>query len=218
MATTRLDNILRKARHTLTDSQGDRYDNALLLDHLDTAQKQIAFDATLLSTTVSGTIVDGTDLYDWPADAALFLRLSIGGAKVVKSDFAAMDSLGTWELATSALVSKVLLDKVIPYQFQLYPIPTNPTVTTYTLRYSRIPATITRLTDAIEIPLIFDLVLVDYIIFLALHSDQDTANRTKAAEYLTLYGAKMAQLRSATSVSFTDGSNLSTTYLSGDQA
>lgn len=208
----RLSAILRKARHTLTDKQSGRYSDIVLLDHLDDAQKKIVLSTHSLTTSVTANIVDGVSLYTAPEDSLSLTRISIDGAKVTPSTFTLMDKLGSWENLTGTRVEKVLTEDNLPFQFRFYPIPKDPSVPTYTLLYSRMPTAITRVSDTLEIPMLFDAILVYYIVFKALYSNADSANRLMATEQLALYTAGLADIKSIASKNFTFAQNVNTNY------
>lgn len=208
----RVDTILRKARHTLTDKQADRYDDTILLDHLDDAQKRLAADAMLLATSVSGDIRGGASLYSAPDDGITITRISIGGKKVPESTFAEMDKKGAWEEDTGSDVVSVLFGNISALQFRFYPIPKDPSILSYRLWYTRLPVSITSVDSFLETPTLFDQALVHYIVFIAMHNNADVSNRAFAAEHLALYTNIVDRAKSLSSRDFTSSDDVDTQY------
>jgi hypothetical protein len=208
----RVDRILRKAKHTLTDKQSDRYSDEILMDHLDDAQKQVVTDARLLSTSIIGTILDGVSSYSAPIDSIILKLVTIAGKKITAYTFDGMNSNTSWETDTGSVVERVLFNDGSPLLFRFYPIPTAPETTSYKLWYTRLPATVTLISDELEIPMAFDAALVHYIVYKALFSNADNANRAMAAEHLLLYSAQIRNITSMASANFSSTANLNTTY------
>lgn len=209
----RLDAILRKARHVLTDKQSGRYSDVVLLDHLDDAQKQVVSTTRLLVSTVTAPLVVGTAYYTAPEDCIRLLRITIDGVKVNSSTTDKMDSSGTWEEDTGKDIQAVLVDDNLPFQFRFYPlIEPSDKVTLYTLRYNNLPSSITSIEDKLEIPILFDSLLVHYIVYKALYSNADSANREMATGQFSLYNALLAEVINSNSLNFTPAADTNTNY------
>jgi hypothetical protein len=207
---TRIDDILIGARDSLADPQGIRWTDERLLRLINEAQETIALDARLLRKTSEGTIVSGTPEYTVPLDCAVVLRLSINAERVPELTYEDLE--GEWEDTTSAYVEGVIFDKSNADKFRLYPIPASPVYTTYKLYYQAVPTKVSKITDSLEIPKVFDKALKHYTIGMALRDDQDTQSRATGNEELQLYTIELSKAMRLSGVNFSKNSSRTTQY------
>jgi hypothetical protein len=212
----RIDNILRKAKHILTDKQSDRYNDEVLLDHLDDAQRQVVADAGLLSTEIVGTILTGVATYSAPADSIILKQITIAGKRITAYTFDGMNSDVSWEGDTGAVVERVLFDDGSPLRFRFYPIPTAPETTSYKLWYTRLPTPVTLISDILEVPMSFDQAMVHFVVYKAMMGNAGNAGTTNsvvAIEHLSLYAAQVGIIMSISSANYSASANLTSRYI-----
>jgi len=210
---SRIENIIVRARDTLSDLQGDRWDDDRLIRLISEAQELIAIDAELVKKTYTGTVVSGTAEYTTPSDCAIVTRLSINSTRVPVKTFEYLDEKEIeWEADTSESVDMVLFDKTDPDKFILYPIPTDPTYTSYKLYYIAIPVEVTKLTDSLVVPKFFDKAIKHYIVGMCFRDDQDTQNRAIGADELSLYNLEFRKAARLGGLNFNNTSTLATVY------
>lgn len=208
----RLDSILRKSRHILTDTQGSRYSDVVLLDHMDDAQKQIVSDTHLLTARSNIPLVNGVSLYTAPDNCLRLLRVSIDGKKVDRVTTIEMDESGPWEDKTGSDVKLVLFDDNMPFQFRVYPKPDSNVKSSINLLYNNLPSTIVDIESKLEIPTMFDHLLVHFIVYKAFYSNADSANREMAAGQFSLYNDFLKRIIASSSFNFTPATDIDTTY------
>jgi len=157
--TTRVADILIRARDTLSDSAGDRWSDARLLRDLNEGQKELVLQTNLLRTKVS--LFTSTDVadYSFPSDCYKVIRILVEGKKVPLLSHEEMDAfvckklntvlavnnqgIETWEADTGSTVEAVIFDKLNYDKFKLYPIPKNVKFSNWVLKtITQIPAAI----------------------------------------------------------------------------
>jgi len=210
---TRIDNILINARDSLSDPQGDRWTDQRLLRLINEAQETIALKGRLLRTSTTGTIVSGTATYTAPSDCATVLRIVINNQRIDELTHEELDDTeGAWEDDTGTDVAGVVFDKSNADKFLFYPIPTNPTYTSYKIQYLKVPAEISKTSDNLEIPKIFDKAIKHFVVGSALRDDQDTQSRTVGNEELSLYAVELNEAMKLSGINFSKNAFRSTQY------
>lgn len=210
---TRIDEILIKVRDVLSDPQGDRWSDERLIRAIDEAQKDIALKAKLFKGSATGTIVSGTSEYSTPSDCATVLRVSVNNERVLETTFDELDDTkGAWENDTGALVQSVVFDKTNADKFLFYPIPTDPTYTSYSIRYLKIPTTVSKTSDSLGIPQVFDKAIKHFVVGSALRDDIDTQSRSTGSEELSLYAVELREAMSLSGINFSKNAFRTTQY------
>lgn len=151
--TTRIENILSRARDTLADPDKERWSDARLLRLLSEAQEDIAIHAELLKTTAFISLVVGQSEYDLPSDCYRILRASTASHEIPLTSYTTMDENArrqiygdntldswerdrgfisrsdfdnrqiTWEDTTGGEIEALVYDNRDPTKIRLYPIP-----------------------------------------------------------------------------------------------
>jgi len=129
IATTRLEEILTRARDTLSDPNAERWTEARLIRLADEAQRAIAAFAGLLRKQVTIPLVMGTTDYILPADAHRVIRVTneLNQAVQLVSHEYADTHFGTlWEQFISSPVTAIIFDKLNGRHLKVYPAPPTP--------------------------------------------------------------------------------------------
>jgi len=127
---TRLEEILIRARDTLSDPNAERWTDARLIRLADDAQKSIAVFAGLLRSKVEVNLVTSQTLYTLPADAHRIIRVTNEANQViplVSHDYADQHFGLNWEQHTGSPAKAIIFDKLNGGTFKVYPSPTTTT-------------------------------------------------------------------------------------------
>lgn len=122
---TRIQEILTRARDTLSDPNAERYTDERLLRLVDDAQKTIALQANLLRKKANIPLIEGQAEYDLPSDCRLITR-------VLRDSETPLELIGhenadrlygdAWETEVGE-VQSIIFDKLNNGIIKTYPIP-----------------------------------------------------------------------------------------------
>jgi len=216
---TRVELILERLRDTLADSTEERYKTPHLLRLISEGQRLLA--RTLNNVTVKTTIAisPAQVLVNLPGSALVTDRAVLKNTEgeILKllhlSHLDADLKLGAnWELDVGTPVA-VIYDYLPIKTLKLAPIPDKSF--TLELYHSRLPASLTAVTDLLEVGEECDLAIKFYATGMALRESLDTQNRQMGSEELSLYSTELRTLQTAKSKdNIKLGSSPSTEYRS----
>lgn len=136
---SRIDNILLRARDTLSDPAGKRWDDDRLLRLIDEGQKEIVRSGKLLRAKIDIPISKDVAVYALPSDCYKAIRILYEGTVIPLTSHEELDTIeelrsfgAGWESATSDTVQKIVFDKLNTKQFKAYPIPSEDTSAIFT--------------------------------------------------------------------------------------
>lgn len=131
---TRIENIILRARDTLSDANADRYSDARLLRLLSEGQADIIKQTKLLRNSYELLAVPDLAVYTLPEDVWIVTRASYKGAKLPLVTFDKMDDYLTstlpsclennnaWEDDVGITPIALVYDRLNAQQLRLYPI------------------------------------------------------------------------------------------------
>ena len=215
--------IITRARDTLADPSGDRWSDDRLIRLVDDGQKIIATRTKVLRTSVNIVAHPQQSNYNMPSDYDNITRCLYDGTplEVITRD-RLDEKLGSgWESNTGT-PEYLVLDRLNKEIIKLSPTPdfteTVPfdlsTATLITVFYTKLPATVTQLTDTLELDETYKFMLVKYIVGSALRDDMDTQNRQFGMEELQIFESWVKEKELAASKNFSAQISYTTKYRS----
>jgi len=206
--------VILRARDTLADPAGHRWDDNRLLRLLDEAQTTICFRAKVLRDSTSIVVHPNQANYSLPVNANDLIRVKYK----LNGIYSKLD------IISADIADEILGDNVIP-GIPLYAIKDNlnkevirlapePSftenvpfdillATTITVTYTRKPKVISAMTDSLDLDDNYKTMLVRYIVGNALRDDMDTQNRIVGDEELKMFEAWLLDIEKASSKDFT---------------
>lgn len=123
---TRLEEILIRARDTLSDPNAERWTDARLIRLADDAQKSIAVFAGLLRKKAEVNLVTSQTVYSLPTEAHRITRVTNEfnqAVPLVTHEYADKHFGFNWEQQVGSPVKAIIFDKLNGGQFKVYPVP-----------------------------------------------------------------------------------------------
>lgn len=120
---TRIADILTRARDSLADPNKERWSDDRLLRLLDEGQKHFAREAKLLKATTTMALIPGQATYSLPTNCWLITRACFDNTVIPLVSHERMDELNTnWYTDTGSVVEKLIFDRRLPEEIRSYPI------------------------------------------------------------------------------------------------
>ena len=215
--------VILRARDTLADPSGSRWDDTRLLRLLDEAQKVICLKSRLLRTSVDVIVHDKQSNYNLPSDLSLLtgiryndkpLEITTRDKLDYKLGYTWSSLTGTPEYAITADTNKGTIT-LVPTPSFTEPTEFDPlTANLITVFYIRKPSTITTLQDQLELDEDYKAMLVKYICGFSLRDDMDTQNRAFGNEELKLFDNWLKSIEADVAKDFTANISYTTEYRS----
>lgn len=121
--TTRIADILTRARDSLADPNKERWSDDRLLRLLDEGQKHFAREAKLLKATSIVNLFPDQATYTLPSDCWLITRACFKDLVIPLTSHERMDELNTnWYTETGSAVERLIFDNRLPEEIRTYPI------------------------------------------------------------------------------------------------
>ena len=121
--TTRIADILTRARDSLADPNKERWSDDRLLRLLDEGQKHFAREAKLLKATSTQSLFPNQATYTLPSNCWLITRACFRDQVIPLVSHERMDELDSnWYTDTGSSVAKLIFDKRLPEEIRTYPI------------------------------------------------------------------------------------------------
>lgn len=121
--TTRIADILTRARDSLADPNKERWSDDRLLRLLDEGQKHFAREAKLLKATSIIHLFPDQATYTLPSDCWLITRACFKDIVIPLTSHERMDELDSnWFTDTGSAVERLIFDQRLPEEIRTYPI------------------------------------------------------------------------------------------------
>ena len=202
---SRISEILKKARYSLSDLDGDRWTDERLVYLLDEAQKQLIHKTGSLKQIYNLDAYEGQRVYTLSDDVVTINRVEY---KQTKLQFIDMDKFYDI-MDNSKNPMFCIYDKLDRNNFVIYPTPEEDADNAIAVYATIMPPTISSTTDedsVLKVSSIYDNAMYYYIVYSALLDSQDTESLQVASEFKNKYLTELRYLFKESSSDFTDTS------------
>jgi hypothetical protein len=212
--TTRIEKILASARNTLSDPNGERWNNERLLSLLDEAQKYLVNHTGALKKIVNIIAIDGVYKYSLPDDIITYNRVEYDRKELVLKDIEKVPKVGL----DKGIPEICVFDKLNRQNLMIYPTPKidkNDTKDYYiSVFYTYQPKDVDSVNSTLEISKTYDTAMRFYVVYQALLDNQDTLSMNIASEFKNLFAGELQRLSRDSSKDYISEGNY-TKYFKG---
>lgn len=191
MAST-VSSLITKARRRINETSTTFHADADLVDYCNEAQMYFIRQTRYLEGSSTTTAVSGTQNYALPSDYLALARVTFDGKKIDRVSYYEIDELNIDETDYTGTPTFYY---ILNNQIYLIPIPN--TTDTIKLYYYKFPATLDEATDSLEIPVIYDDIIICYMCYMAYKKDaeSDISSLDFADYWMTEANAKISQVK-----------------------
>ena len=197
---TRVEKLIDKVRHELSDLDKSRWSDVGLLGLLTDAQEDIVYKTNCLHKTI--TILTSVDknTYVLPEDVRLLKSIAFDNSSLSLVTTRWIESFNKdWKTAKGNPIYAIY-DNIDRGVIKVTPIPDEPEEIAIT--YLANPVPVLSLTDDLTIDLSYDLGLFYYIVARALSRDFDAQDVNVGSRYMLLYDKEIKRFLAESSKSF----------------
>ena len=193
MANTAVSALITKARRRINESSTTFHEDADLIDYADEAQKYFIRQTRYLEGSSTTTAESGTQNYALPLDFLALQRVTYDGKKIDRISYHELDELN---IDDTDYTGTPTFYYILNDQIYLIPIPND--TKTIKLYYHKFPLTLDATADLLEIPPIYDDVIVCYMCYMAYKKDaeSDISSLDFADYWMTECNVKIQQIKS----------------------
>jgi len=210
---TRVEKILDRVRHEVSDLDKSRWSDINLLGLLSDAQEDIVYKTNCLHNSITIPTSPNKNTYVLPDDVSLLTSISYDNEKLklVTRDY--IEKINKdWTTAEGA-PEYAVFDSLDRGSIKITPVPSDNSP--LDILYLSNPLPVLSTTDSLSLPSSYDLGLFYYVVARALSIDFDAQNTNVSNRYLTMYDREVKRFLSESSKSFLSTSEPFTSRYNG---